>query len=349
MAIIYPTIWEQGDKREQLTPGYHYKREVKSLVVPDNQVVTIYENEDRQGKKSMPLYGGTYHHLYFYGISDHPGLIHIEESGLTALDLVEIGWWAKYGDGPAERYPMYYSLPTGDHKGGESFPDDRIQWLYLPFGMTVEVFNRGDFQGGSLIFSGNTQDEKERVNLWDHKFSDGGNSASWKTSSMKVRADKWVSAGIAIEEESIVGSESNKVIATTELSNNSPHKGFCSKEISSVYNETVSEDWNIEAGVTAKVGFEAGPETVKVTGELEVSVSGGYGESKSTTTERAFTDIAGAEIEGYGKAKVSMIVEEGRMEGIAVRKWRNTRNNVIIEQRGKISANRANKVMVEIH
>ena len=349
MALIYPTIWEQGDKREQLTLGYHYKKEVKSLVVPDNQVVTIYENEDRQGKKSMPLYGGTYHHLYFYGISDWPGLVHVEETGLTALDLVEIGWWTKYGDGPDEHYPMYYSLPTGDHKGGEGFPNDRIQWLYLPFGMTVEVFNRGDFQGGSLIFSGNAQGEKERVNLWDHKFSDGGDSASWKTSSMKVRADQWVSAGIAIEEESIVGSESNKVIATTELSNNSPHTATISKEISSIYNETVSEDWNIEAGVTAKVGFEAGPETFKVTGELEVSVSGGYGESKSTATERGFTDIASVEIEGYGKAKASMIVEEGRMEGIAVHKWRNTRNNVIIEQRGKISANRANKVMVEIH
>ena len=44
-----------------------------------------------------------------------------------------------------------------------------------------------------------------------------------------------------------------------------------------------------------------------------------------------------------------MIVEEGRMEGIAVRKWRNLRNNVIIEQRGKISAKRANKATVEVH
>ena len=349
MAIIYPTIWEQGDKREQLAPGYHYKKEVKSLVVPDNQVVTIYENEDRQGKKSMPLYGGAYHHLYFYGIGDRPGLVHVAESGLTQLDLVEIGWWSKYGGGPDERYPMYYSLPTGDHKGGEAFPDDRIQWLYIPFGMTIEVFNRGDFQGGSLIFSGNTEGEKERYNLWDYKFSDGGDSASWKTSSMKVRADKWVSAGIAIEEETVVGSEDDKVIATTELANNSPHTATVSKEISASIDETVQEDWNIEAGVTAKVGFEAGPETFKVTGELEVSVSGGYGESKSTTKTRSFTDVASIEIEGYGKAKASLIVEQGRMEGIAVRKWRNTRNNVIIEQRGKISANRANKVTVEVH
>ena len=130
MALIYPTIWEQGDRREQLTPGYHYKKHVESLVVPEHQVVTIYKHEDRQGQKSMPLYGGTYHHLYFYGIGDHPGLIHVEDCGLTALDLVEIGWNSEYA--PGEKYPMYYSLPTGDHKGGEGFPNDKIQWLYLP-------------------------------------------------------------------------------------------------------------------------------------------------------------------------------------------------------------------------
>ena len=349
MALIYSTIWEQGDKKEVLSLGYHYKKRVKSLVVPDHQRVTIYENEDRQGKKSMPLYGGTYHHLYFYGISDRPGLIHVEDVGLTALDLVEIGWWAQYGKGKDERYPMFYSLPTGDHKGGEGFPDDRIQWLYIPFGMTVEVFNRDDFQKGSLIFSGNREGEKERVNLWDHKFSDGGNSASWKTSSMKVRADKWVSAGIAIEEENIVGSGDNKTIATIELFNNSPHTATVSKEISAAYEESVEENWNVGGSVAAKAGFEVGPETAKFSGEVEVTVSGGYGESKTSTKQRQITDMASVEINGFGKAKASLIVEEGRMEGIAVRKWRNTRNNVIIEQRGKISAKRANKSQVEIH
>ena len=44
-----------------------------------------------------------------------------------------------------------------------------------------------------------------------------------------------------------------------------------------------------------------------------------------------------------------MIAEFGRMEGIAVRKWRNKRNNTIIEQRGKFVANTASKTRVEIH
>ena len=349
MALIYPTIWEQGDKRERLTPGYHYKKHVNSLVVPEGQVVTVYENQDRTGKKSYPLNEGTYHHLAFYGISDNPGVFHVEENGLTALDLVEIGWWVTYDEalskkthGKEGRYPMTYSLPTGDRKQGEDFPNDKIQWILMPFGMTVEVFDNVDFKGGSLIFSGNTQGGKERVNLWDYNYS-------WKTSSMKIRADSWVSAGVAIEEESIVGGEDEKTIATIELANNSPHTATVSKEISGSVEESVSEDWSIEAGVTASVGFEAGPEVCKVSGEVSVSVSGGYGESKTTAKTRTFSDIASVSVEGFGKAKASMIVEQGRMEGIAVRKWRNTRNNVIIEQRGKISAKRANKARVEVH
>ena len=153
-----------------------------------------------------------------------------------------------------------------------------------------------------------------------------------------------------MRKRTIVGSGDNKTIATIELFNNSPHTATVSKEISAAYEESVEENWNIGGSVAAKAGFEVGPETAKFSGEVEVTVSGGYGESKTSTKQRQITDMASVEINGFGKAKASLIVEEGRMEGIAVRKWRNTRNNVIIEQRGKISANRARtKSQVEIH
>ena len=351
MAIIYDSIWEQGNKLKQLTPGYHYKKKVASLVVPEGQQVTLYENQDRTGKKTLPLREGTYHHLNFYGIGSHnPGIVHVEENGLESLDLVEIGWNNEYVKG--EKYPMYYSLPVGDLIAGNDFPNDKIQWLYIPFGMTVEVFDSNNLSGGSLIFSGNIEGEKERVNLWDYEFKKGEGSASWRVSSMKIRADRWVPAGISILEESIVGDKDNKVVATATLFNNSPHKATISKEISASYTEETSEDWNIGGRVCAKAGFEAETaimgQKLTVTGELELEVSGGYGESKTTGKERSITDIASIEIEGYGNAKASLIVEEGRMEGIAVRKWRNTRNNVIITQEGKISAKRANKSQVEV-
>ena len=297
MALIYPTIWEQGGKYEQLIPGYHYKKTVQSLVVPEGQVVTIYEREDRTGWKSLPLNEGTYHHLYFHEIKDRPGVIHVQENGLTTLDLVEIGWNVEYEKG--KKYPMYYAIPIGDRVQGDDFPDNKIQYIFIPFGITVEVFDSKDFTGGSLIFSGNTQGKKERVNLWDYKFKAG--TASWRTSSMRVRADRWVSAGIAIEEETIISDKDTKIVATTELFNNSPHKATVSKEIRADVQETTEENWNIGARVCAKAGFEAGTETVKATGELEVEVSGGYGESKSTAHSKGFSDIASIEIDGLGK------------------------------------------------
>ena len=364
MALIYPTIWEQGEQRERITPGYHYKKELKSLVIPAHQVVTIYENEDRQGKKSMPLYGGTYHHLSFYDITERPGLIHVEDCGLTDLDLVEIGWWSTYDEaaskrtnGKEGRYPMYYSLPTGDHKGGDSFPDNHIQWIYLPFGMTVEVFNQGDFQGGSLIFSGNTQGEKERFNLWDHRFSDGGDSASWKTSSMRVRADKWEPAGIELRNVVVQADDHSKFGGTTTIHNNSPHKGMASKEVSWEKGNaiTTEDNWDIGGRVCAKAGFEAETgfmgQKVTVTGELEVEVSGGYGQAKtkSNNDSKTITDIVQVELEGWGSAKVSTIIEYGKMTAKAIRKWRNTRNNVIIEEEGNISFSWANDAQHEIN
>ena len=353
MALIYPTIWEQGDQREQLLPGYHYKKDVKSLVVPDHQRVTLYDNEDRQGNRSESLYGGTYHHLAFYGVSEHPGLVHVEDVGLTDLDLVEIGWWVRYGDGDDERYPMYYSLPTGDHVGGQSFPNDKIQWLEIPFGMTVEVFNANNFQGGSLIFSGNTPGEKERVNLWDHKFSDGGDSASWNTSSMRVRAWMWEPAGIELRDVKVKSDDHSKFGGTTKLYNNSPHKGMASKEVAwEKGNAVATEDnWDIGARVCGKAGFEAQAGPVKVTGELELEVSGGYGQAKtkSNSDSKTITDTVQVELDGWGRANVSTIIEYGKMTATAVRKWRNSQNNVIIEETGEIAFSWANDAQHEIN
>ena len=343
MALIYPTIWEQGNKRERLIPGYHYKKHVKSLVVPEGQTVTIYKNEDRRGKKSLPFHEGTYHHLYFYGVDDHPGVVHVEENGLKSLDLITVGWDVAYDPkDKSKKFTMRYSLPIGDRKHGEDFPNDKIDWLDLPFGVTAEVFddaNPND-DSGSLIFSGNKQGERQRIWLYEYNYNK-------LVSFVKVRADDWEAAGIAIENEKIINGE--MVAGTTEIFNNSEHKAECSKEISGTFDETMEENWGVEAGVTASAGFEAGTETVKATGNVEVSFSGSYGENKSTSKGRGFSDVASVELDGFGKAKISMIVEYGEIEGIAVRKWRNKRNNVIIEQRGPFKCKKGNKARIEFH
>lgn len=339
MARIHKSWWmnEKDQGFVELSPGYHYKKAANTLVVPPGEVVTIYKNQDRQGDKTYPLYEGKYNHLVYYGMPTKPGVIHVDTTGVTDLDLVKIGWTSKDGN----RYPVWYALPIGDWRFGRDFPNDRIEWIEIPFGVTVEVFEDGNTDGGSLIFSGNDEGKTTKIDLKDFGYSR-------KASFVQVRADEWVSAGIAIEDETITSDTENRVVATTELANNSPHTAEVSKEISAEISDTMEENWGIEAGVTASVGFEAGPEYAKVTGEIEVSFSGNYGESKSTTKTRTITDTASVEIEGYGRAKASMIVEVGRIEGIAVRKWRNKRTNAIIEQRGAFSCERGGKATIEV-
>ena len=224
MALLHSNIWEKGE-RKQLGVGYHYKQQVKSLFVPVGQVVIIYENQDRTGKKSYPLYEGIYHDLSFYGVKGNPGVVHIEETDLTDLDMIEICWNQRWGKRKEHKYIVMYKIPIGDRQGGEDFPNDNIQWLNIPFGITVELFENKDFRDGSLIFSGNTEGKRDKIMLSHYEYS-------WKVSSIKVKADQWVSAGISIEEESIVGSSADKVAATIELAQNSKHKGTVSQEIS---------------------------------------------------------------------------------------------------------------------
>ena len=113
------------------------------------------------------------------------------------------------------------------------------------------------------------------------------------------------------------------------------------------------ENWNVGGRVCAKAGFEAETgfmgQKVTVTGELEVEVSGGYGESATKNSSKTITDTVGAELDGWGSAKVSTIIEYGKMTANAVRKWRNTRNNVIIEEEGAISFSWANDAQHEIN
>ena len=351
MALIYPTIWEQGDKRERLTPGYHYKKNVASMVVPEGQCVTLYHDENLDGKKGLPMNEGRYHHLYFYGIPKRPGIVHVEENGLESLSLVDIGWYSTYDEaksketgGKEGRYPMHYSVPVGDRVAGTDFPNDVIQWLMIPYGVTVEVFD-DKFSGRRLIFSGNIPGEKERVNMWDFNFS-------WKISSMKIRSDKWVMAGIEVRDAEIVTKSDEKTVASIMLANNSPHRATVSGELNAAIMEGVAEEWGIEAGVAAKTGFEAETgmmgQSVTVTGELEISLSAGYGESKTTEKARGFAITVSAELDGWGTVKVSMIAEEGYMRGKAIRKWRNTRTNAITEEPGRFETKNGIKAMLEV-
>lgn len=322
---------------EKLNAGYRYKKKAESMIVPQGYTVTFYENQDLTGKKSYTFYEGTYSTLKFYGIDPHPGCIHVERTELTHLDMVEVQWLRPYSTG---KTLMRLKVPVGERTAFKDFPNDKIDILVIPFGLTCQVAE-DNVDKGSLFFSGDEEGKDAKIDLSQFDYDD-------KISNMIVSSDDWVSAGVALENEVISPSE-DKVANTIELANNSEHTGSITGTIQYDIQETVEENWNVEAGVTAKTGFEVGPENAKWSGEIEVSVSGGYGESKSTTKTKSFEQSVAAEVEGFGKVKASMIVEQGTMEADAVRKWRNKRTNYIIEQKGRVKFNYAMKTRVEIH
>ena len=95
---------------------------------------------------------------------------------------------------------------------------------------------------------------------------------------------------------------------------------------------------------------------MKVTAGVEVEVHADYGKSSSHSKGVSFEDMVSLTIPGIdpkkpgsNKVKASIIIEFGKMEADAVRKWHNIRTGAIIEDRGRIKFNKANKTRVEVH
>ena len=343
MALLHKSGWLQDKEPKQLHPGWHYKKSVRSIVVPEGQIVTFYENQDQKGFKSRLFYEGEYLDVSWYGVKQEPGAIHIEKTELRSQDMIQIEddrYWKQ--DGKNHRFIKIWKLPVGDRRMGDDYPNDVIDRIIIPFGLEVTVFEDGSFKGGKLVFSGNNPEKPEVIFLKDFNYQN-------RVSSMQIRSDNWILAGIALEEETLSESKQEKIGATIELANNSPHTSMAQKEISCEFEEGKEESWEAGVSVGITAGFEAGPETFKVKGELEVTASANFGETKSTSKTVSFDDIVSVQIEGYGKAKASMIIEYGAMEAIAVRKWRSKRNNTIIEDRGLIKFDVANRTRIEVH
>ena len=333
MVRLYEGGWESG-KIDEIGQGFYYNRSCRSLKVSPGYVARFYENRDREGKKSFPFYEGTYNDISFYGVHQNPGAVEVEKTDLTHLDFVEVAhgvWWD--GDGQSGLYMKTYKLPIGDRRYGVDFPNDKISHLRLPYGLTAEVYDNDNFEGGSLIFSGNEQGGVTFVDL-DNFDYDG------LVSSVKVRADEWVSAGVAFENVEINDNAGEVFGGSVRLDNNtSKNDQSVSETIISELAEETSEEWGIEAGIAASVGFEAGYDSgtvAKATGNLEVSVSAGYGESKTTSKTKTFESQATAVADAYQSIIASMYIQIGEMTADCIRKWRNQRTNVIIEQRGRI-------------
>ena len=353
MVKFYDQIWEQGEHIE-LPPAHHYQpqyqKRIKSMVVPAGFKVTFYTHSDRSGDQLYPFYEGTYHDVSWYGVKEYPGMIHVEKTEVTANDLVEIGYYGNYEDGGKKHsFYMHHKLPIGEYFAPDHFWNDLISHLQIPFGVCCEVFRDKD-KGNSLIFDGVNEGGRTHIGLPDYDYA-------WTVSRIKISADDWINAGTAIENAEV---EDDEVEASVfELANNRKaiesgdvqvnQDGTITKSITTELESSVETNWEITASVSAKAGFEAGTETVKATGEIEVQVGGGYGESKSVTKSREVTDEVSANVPPGDMVHGSIMIARGVLNGDIVRKWRNKRTGYIVETRGKIRVENAEQTRAEIH
>lgn len=341
MARIYSGIW-QGGKSKELGPGHNYmqqiKQDVKSLVVPKGEIVTIYQNQDRSGKKYYPFYEGEYQHLSFHNIGAKPGLVKVETTDLTSRDMVRIVDSVNYAKG--EYYQKNLKLPVGDWVAPDYFPDDTIDVLYIPYGLCVEVF-RHKTSSESLIFDGQNPNGYTKIDLKDYRYNKN-------ISRIKVTADAWESAGFHLENEKFEeGAEwEAETIHISDVSELADVSGEVS--ITAEVQESKEISWDVRAGISAKAEFTFGPEYAQGTVGVEVSVEGGYGENESETTTRSVTRSAQIETDGVGNVDATLMVRQGVMTADIVRMWRNKRTGATTETRGKIRIEKAGETRISI-
>lgn len=370
MAKAFQTKWK-GGKCQLLSPGYHYNTRCGCLIVPTGEQVTLYQNQDRTGFKSMTFYEGEYMDMDFYqdfitskdadiktlqGLPSliksgntkkpfgrTPGVIHVEKNDLRPQDFLT-AWWKTDG---RWHYKQVVKIPVGDRKAFEDFPNDVIDHLEIPFGMTVEVFADG-FDKGSLIFSGNHEGDLTHIDLSEFDYND-------KISNMKVTADDWELAGIALENGTLIESKEERRAVTIELHNNAKdgEPAVMRQLVSTQFAEETSEDWGIGGSVTVSAsvmgGYEAAGAKVEVTAGMEVEVHADYGQSKTTSKEIGLESEVSVPVDPMSSRKASLIVEVGKMDFDAVRKWRNKRTGAIIEEKGHLRSNKAGQTRIEVH
>lgn len=340
-------MWK-GGKTQVLEPGYNYKQQFKqefqTLIVPPGQVVTMHEKQDRKGKKSRKFYEGEYMHLSWYGIQNWE-LIHIEKTDLKAEDLLTL--WYMSWDG---QYKYIYKVPIGDRKAPEDFPNDKIDHVEIPYGLTAELFEDGSAEqdGGSLIFSGLYPDELTHIDLHDYKYND-------KVSRINITADKWDFAGIALDNPKIIEKSDEVKVANMRIDVNAKDIEAGGRQmIGGSVGEEVSEEWGLGGAMRMSMGTEIGKEggmdgiVAKVNANVEIEINANYGESKTTACESYWEEEVTVSRDTVGTVQASLIVERGEMQFDATRKYRNTVTGHIIEDKGKISYKHATNARVEV-
>ena len=337
-AELY-TNWWKGGKRFDLLPGYHNNvvGNIGSMYIPDGIRVKFWEDATRTKNESRWFYPGDYEEVY-QSSPTGAGCVLVEECAVDRTDLVEfivLGY---------NNYRSRYNLPIGEFYAGiHTFPNDAIDEIIIPLGMTVEVFADGlDSGTGSLIFTG--LPGGNRINLESFGYKD-------VITSVKITADDWELAGIELQDAEIEESTREVIAGHLTLHNNSSSPDTLSGQTTVQSEDSSGSQWDVSAGVsfTSETTIKGG---VAGFGEFEqkfgmtLELAAGYGQNESHSKGESFTVEATMEVPPHSSKSASIIIHYGTLKAQARRTWRNKRTGQTIQETGTIFSAKGYKAEV---
>lgn len=337
MAITIWDGWWQSGNRESLGVGVHYNKNVGTLIVPDGYRAKWFSNHQRTEGETQWYYAGYWEEVYQTSHTDAKCLV-IEECSVKATDLVTF-----IRDG-YNGYPCKYVLPVGTHYAGvHTFPNDEIDKLLLPLGMTCEVFADGIDSGtGSLIFSG--LQGGNHVDLASFNYRDC-------ITSVKISADDWELAGLELQNATIEEGDKEVISGHITLHNNSDSEDELSGSTTVTSEDTKGSDWNVSAGMsftseTTIKGGVAGFGEVEQKLGLTLELAAGYGQNQSKSNGESFDVTVTMKVPAHTSKSASIIIHYGTLKANAVRHWRNKRTGQTITETGSVYSSRGYKAEV---
>ena len=334
---IWSDWWKSGNC-EELGVGVYYNKNIGSLEVPDGYRAKWYSNHQRTEGETQWFYSGAWMEMYQAASTDAKCLI-VEECAADANDVVTL---VRLG---VNNFPVDYKLPVGTHRGGAlTFPNDDVDRLVIPLGMTAEVFADPIEMGtGSLIFSG--LQGGNHVDLGSFNYRDC-------ITDIKVTADDWELAGIELQDAEIEEGNKEVVSGHITLHNNSDSEDTISGGTQITSEDTHGSDWNVNAGMsfssetTIKGGVAGFGEFEQKFG-LTLELAAGYGQNQSKSKGESFDVQVTMNVPAHSSKSATIIVSYGTLKGNAVRKWRNKRTGQVIEETGTVFSSRGYKAEVQ--
>ena len=251
------------------------------------------------------------------------------------VSLVKLGY---------NNYECKYTLPVGTHYAGpHTFPNDAIDRLVVPLGMTVEVFADGVDSGtGSLIFTG--LQGGNHIDLDAFSYRDC-------ITSIKVTADDWELAGIELQDAEIEEGDREVISGHITLHNNTDSEDEISGGTQVTSEDTKGSDWNVSAGMsftseTTIKGGVAGFGEVEQKFGLTLDLAAAYGQNQSKSKGESFDIQCTLKVPAHSSKSASIIIHYGTLKANAIRHWRNKRTGATITETGTIYSSRGYKAVV---